>query len=70
MQILKTSLVFTPKSWGTRFGTGPLPPTKSLDMLIEQFLASLHFQQRRKLDQSGIEIGSIDENSFNFGSSP
>jgi hypothetical protein len=29
-------------------------------MPIEQFLASLRFEQRGKLDQLGIEIGSID----------
>jgi hypothetical protein len=29
-------------------------------MPVEQFLASLRFEQRRKLDQLGVEIGSID----------
>jgi len=37
-----------------------LSPQKSLDMPIERFLASLHFEQRGKLDQLGIEIGSLD----------
>jgi hypothetical protein len=31
-----------------------------LDVPVEQFLSSLRFQQRGKLDQLGIEIGSID----------
>lgn len=31
-----------------------------LGVPLEQFLASLRFQQRGKLDQLGIEIGSID----------
>ena len=35
-------------------------PQKSLDMTIERFLASLHFEQRGKLDHLGIEIGSFD----------
>jgi hypothetical protein len=35
-------------------------PQKSLDMQIERFLASLRFEQRGKLDQLGIEIGSFD----------
>jgi hypothetical protein len=35
-------------------------PQKSLDMPIERFLASLRFEQRGKLDQLGIEIGSFD----------
>ncbi len=35
-------------------------PQKSLDMPIEQFLASLRFAQRGKLDQLGVNIGSID----------
>ena len=34
-------------------------PQKSLDILIERFLASLRFEQRRKLDQLGIEFGSF-----------
>ena len=29
-------------------------------MPVEQFFASLRFNQRGKLDQLGIEIGSID----------
>jgi hypothetical protein len=35
-------------------------PQKSLDMPVERFLASLRFEQRRKLDQLAIEIGSLD----------
>jgi len=35
-------------------------PQKSLDMPIERFLASLRFEQKGKLDQLGIEIGSFD----------
>jgi hypothetical protein len=31
-----------------------------LDKLVEQFLASLRFEQRGKLDQLGLEIGSFD----------
>ena len=31
-----------------------------LDVPVEQFLASLRFNQKGKLDQLGIEIGSID----------
>jgi hypothetical protein len=33
---------------------------KSLDVPIERFIASLRFEQRGKLDQLGIEIGSFD----------
>jgi len=29
-------------------------------MPVEQFLTSLHFEKRSKLDQLGIEIGFID----------
>jgi hypothetical protein len=35
-------------------------PQKSLDMPIERFFASLRFEQRGKLDQLGIEMGSFD----------
>jgi hypothetical protein len=35
-------------------------PQKSLDIPIERFLASLRFEQRGKLDQLGVEIGSFD----------
>jgi hypothetical protein len=35
-------------------------PQKSLDMPIERFFASLRFEQRGKLDQLGLEIGSFD----------
>jgi hypothetical protein len=35
-------------------------PQKSLDMPIERFFASLRFEQRGKLDQLGVEIGSFD----------
>jgi hypothetical protein len=41
---------------------------KTLDIPIERFLASLRFEQRGKLDQMGIEIGSFDWKSVNFGS--
>jgi hypothetical protein len=34
-------------------------PLESLDMPIERFFASLRFEQREKLDQLGIEIGSF-----------
>ena len=34
----------------------PLPENELLDMPVEQFLASLRFEQRGKLDQLGIEI--------------
>ena len=45
-------------------------PQKSLDMRIERFFASFRFEQRERLDQLEIEIGSINWNSANFGSSP
>jgi hypothetical protein len=35
-------------------------PQKSLDMPIERFFASLRFEQRGKLEQLGIDIGSFD----------
>ena len=38
----------------------PLLENELLDMPAEQFLASLHFEQRSKIDQLAIEIGSID----------
>ena len=45
-------------------GLSPRSPhikdNEPLDITVEQFLASLRFQQRGKLDQLGIEIGSID----------
>jgi len=31
-----------------------------LDMPVDQFLTSLRFEQKGKLDQLGIEIGSFD----------
>jgi hypothetical protein len=34
----------------------PLPENELLDVPVEQFLASLRFEQRGKLDQLGIEI--------------
>ena len=34
-------------------------PFKSLDMPVERFLSSLRFEQREKLDQLGIKIGSF-----------
>jgi hypothetical protein len=38
----------------------PLFNKELLDMPVEQFLASLRFEQRGKLDQLGIEIGCFD----------
>ncbi len=38
----------------------PLFNKELLDMPVEQFLTSLRFQQRGKLDQLGIEIGYSD----------
>jgi hypothetical protein len=35
-------------------------PQKSLDIPIGRFFASLSFEQRKKLDQLGIEIGNFD----------
>ena len=35
-------------------------PKKSLDIPIGRFFASLSFEQRGKLDQLGVEIGSFD----------
>ena len=35
-------------------------PQKLLDMPVERFFASLRFEQREKLDQLGVEIGSFD----------
>jgi hypothetical protein len=35
-------------------------PQKPLDMPIERFFASLRFEQRGKLDQLGVEIGSFE----------
>ncbi len=37
-------------------------------MPVERFLASLRFEQRGKLEQLGIEIGTLDRKSDNFGS--
>jgi hypothetical protein len=36
-------------------------PQKSLGVPVERFFASLRSEQRGKLDQLGIEIGSFDE---------
>jgi hypothetical protein len=36
---------------------------ESLDMPVERFLASLRFEHRSKLDQLGIEIGTLDTKS-------
>lgn len=44
----------------------PLFEKKLLDVPVEQFLVSLRFQQRGKLDQLGIEIGSFDKESSNI----
>jgi hypothetical protein len=38
----------------------PLFEKELLDEPVEQFLTSLRFQQRGKLDQLGLEIGSFD----------
>ena len=38
----------------------PLLKNELLDLPVEQFLASLRFEQGGKLDQLGIEIGSFD----------
>jgi hypothetical protein len=35
-------------------------PQKSFGVPVERFLASLRFEHRSKLDQLGIEIGSLD----------
>jgi hypothetical protein len=49
-----------PHASGFKFERVQYRPQKSLDMPIERFLASLRFEQRGKLDQLGIEIGSLD----------
>ena len=42
-----------------------------LDKSIEQFLVSSRFEQRGKLEQLGIEIGTFKEQKqLNIGSSP
>ena len=41
-----------------------------LDMPVEQFSASLRFEQRGKLEQLGIEVGTFEKESSNLGSSP
>jgi hypothetical protein len=48
----------------------PLFEKELLDEPVEQFLASLRFDQRGTLEQLGIEIGSFDLNQENFSSSP
>jgi hypothetical protein len=35
-------------------------PQKSLDRKVKRLLATLHFEQREKLDLLGIEIGNFD----------
>jgi len=40
--------------------TRPLRRLELLDVPVERFLASVRFEQRGKLDQLGIEIGSFD----------
>jgi hypothetical protein len=45
------------------FDSGPITPLfekELLDIPTERFFASLRFEQRGKLDQLGIEIGSFD----------
>jgi hypothetical protein len=52
--------VFLRDTWGRWFEPDPIPlQLEPLDD-IGQFLASHRFEQRGKLDQLGIEIGSID----------
>jgi len=44
------------------FDSGPFTPLfekELLDMPIKRFLSSLRFEQRGKLDQLGVEIGSF-----------
>jgi hypothetical protein len=38
----------------------PLLEKELLDIPVEQFLACLRFEQRGKLEQLGVEIGSFD----------
>jgi hypothetical protein len=38
----------------------PILENELPDMSVEQFLASLRFEQREKLDQLGIEIVAFD----------
>jgi hypothetical protein len=38
----------------------PLLENELLDLSVEQFFASLRFEQHGKLGQIGIEIGSFD----------
>lgn len=40
----------------------PLAEIELLDMSVEQFLSSLHFDQKRKIDQLGIDLASFDLN--------
>ena len=46
-----------------RMLTRPLRRLEPLDVPVERFLASVRFEQRGKLDQLGIEIGSLDKKS-------
>ena len=39
---------------------GPLLEKELLDQPVEQFLASLRFDQRGKMDQLGIEMGTFE----------
>ena len=45
---------------GFKFDRVQHRPQKSLDMPIERFLAYLRFEQREKLEQLGVKIGSFD----------
>ena len=50
-----------------KFARVQFPPSlenKLPDMPVEQFLASLRFDQRGKLDQLGIEIASFSSYSY------
>ena len=38
----------------------PLLDNGLLDMPVEQFLGSVRFEQREKLDQLGIEMGMVE----------
>ena len=38
----------------------PFGQLELLDVPVDRFLGSLRFEQREKLDQLGIEIGSLD----------
>ena len=58
MDIFSRSL--TQKRSQVRVLFRPLFENELLDIPVEQFLASLRFEQRVKLDQLGIGMGSLD----------